>query len=92
VVKTRNEHGSGTQIGICHLGSDTVNVTYLILFYYLQALVLPQALATPIGGILLDLFERVNCKIGLGYIMVFLVTSVYFLLSGLFVLKIRGVR
>ncbi|XP_064631970.1 uncharacterized protein LOC135490624 [Lineus longissimus] len=57
-----------------------------------QALVLPQALATPIGGILLDLFERVNCEIGLGYIMVFLVTSVYFLLSGLFVLKIRGVR
>ncbi|XP_074648625.1 uncharacterized protein LOC141904075 [Tubulanus polymorphus] len=57
-----------------------------------QALVLPQALATPVGGILLDLFERVNCHIGLGYIIIFLMTAVYFLLSGIFVIKIRGVR
>lgn len=28
-----------------------------------QALVLPQALATPIGGLVLDLFERVNCQV-----------------------------
>ncbi|PVD39132.1 hypothetical protein C0Q70_01760 [Pomacea canaliculata] len=32
-----------------------------------QALVLPQALATPIGGLVLDLFERVNCQRGLRY-------------------------
>ncbi|ELU16691.1 hypothetical protein CAPTEDRAFT_223301 [Capitella teleta] len=57
-----------------------------------QALVLPQALATPIGGVLLDVFESVNCHIGLGYIILFIVTSAYFLLSGLFLLKIRGVR
>ncbi|XP_077999704.1 uncharacterized protein LOC144452481 [Glandiceps talaboti] len=56
------------------------------------ALVLPQLLATPIGGILLDSFEYVNCEIGLGYIIVFSVTSVYFLLSGLFVTRISGVN
>ena len=28
-----------------------------------QALVLPQALATPIGGLVLDLFERLNCEV-----------------------------
>ncbi|KAK7113209.1 uncharacterized protein [Littorina saxatilis] len=54
-----------------------------------QALVLPQALATPVGGLILDLFERVNCQIGLGYIILFLVTAVYFMLSGAFVFKIR---
>ncbi|XP_064598463.1 uncharacterized protein LOC135464798 [Liolophura sinensis] len=57
-----------------------------------QALVLPQALATPIGGMVLDIFEHVNCEIGLGYIILFLMTSSYFFLSGAFVLKIRGVR
>ncbi|XP_041363043.1 uncharacterized protein LOC121378790 [Gigantopelta aegis] len=53
------------------------------------ALILPQAVATPIGGVVLDLFQRVNCEIGLGYMIVFLMTSVYFLLSGIFVYKIR---
>ena len=28
-----------------------------------QALVLPQALATPVGGLVLDLFERLNCQV-----------------------------
>lgn len=57
-----------------------------------QALVLPQALATPLGGIVLDVFERVNCHIGLGYILIFLLSSLYFLLSGSFVFKIRRAR
>uniref|UniRef100_A0A1I8GEV6 PB1 domain-containing protein n=1 Tax=Macrostomum lignano TaxID=282301 RepID=A0A1I8GEV6_9PLAT len=57
-----------------------------------QALVLPQALAVPVGGIILDLFERVNCKIGLGYIILFSVTAVYFVLSGLFVMRIQRAK
>ncbi|KAK6187671.1 hypothetical protein SNE40_005647 [Patella caerulea] len=56
------------------------------------ALVLPQALATPIGGVILDIFEKVNCEIGLGYIILFLVTAAYFVLSGSFVFKIRRAK
>ncbi|OWF41023.1 uncharacterized protein LOC110463040 [Mizuhopecten yessoensis] len=54
-----------------------------------QALVLPNALATPVGGIILDYFESVDCELGLGYIILFAVTAVYFLLSAIFVNKIR---
>lgn len=57
-----------------------------------QALVLPQAIATPVGGIILDVFERHNCHIGLGYIILFMVTSFYFALSGIFVLKIKKAK
>ena len=57
-----------------------------------QATVLAQALATPIGGVVVDVFESVNCDIGLGYILLFVITSLYFLLSGVFVLKITGVK
>ncbi|ESO81984.1 hypothetical protein LOTGIDRAFT_237186 [Lottia gigantea] len=56
------------------------------------ALILPQTLATPIGGVILDVFEKVNCEIGLGYIILFLVTTVYFILSGCFVFKIRNAK
>nr|XP_006821695.1 PREDICTED: uncharacterized protein LOC102803819 [Saccoglossus kowalevskii] len=56
------------------------------------AFVLPQLIATPTGGILLDVFEYVNCEIGLGYIILFSVTSVYFMLSALFVSRIKGVE
>lgn len=59
---------------------------------FFQALVLPQALAVPVGGVILDLFERVNCALGLGYIIIFIITSVYFLLSGVFVFKITRAR
>jgi hypothetical protein len=58
----------------------------------LQATVLAQALATPIAGIVVDVFEAVNCEIGLGYRLLFLITSIYFMLSGIFVLKITGVK
>lgn len=54
-----------------------------------QALILPNALATPIGGIIVDYFESVNCEVGLGYIILLSVTSMYFLLSGIFVTRIR---
>uniref|UniRef100_A0A1I8FCV9 AA_permease domain-containing protein n=1 Tax=Macrostomum lignano TaxID=282301 RepID=A0A1I8FCV9_9PLAT len=37
-------------------------------------------------------FERVNCKIGLGYIILFSVTAVYFVLSGLFVMRIQRAK
>ncbi|XP_005108633.2 uncharacterized protein LOC101850035 [Aplysia californica] len=57
-----------------------------------QALVLPQALATPVGGVVLDLFEKVNCHIGLGYIILFILTSFYAFLSGALVFKIRRAR
>ena len=57
-----------------------------------QALVLPQAIATPIGGIILDVFERYNCHMGLGYIILFTVTSFYFALSGIFVIKIKKAK
>ncbi|CAG5114509.1 unnamed protein product, partial [Candidula unifasciata] len=46
-----------------------------------QSLVLPQALATPLGGF-----------IGLGYIILFIMSSIYFVLSGVFVFKIRRAR
>ncbi|CAG2244177.1 unnamed protein product [Mytilus edulis] len=54
-----------------------------------QALVLPNAIATPTGGIILDYFESVDCTIGLGYIILFAVTAFYFLLSAIFVTKIK---
>ncbi|XP_028409091.1 uncharacterized protein LOC114531677 [Dendronephthya gigantea] len=57
-----------------------------------QALVLPQAVATPIGGIILDVFERYDCHMGLGYIILFTVTSFYFALSGIFVIKIKKAK
>jgi MFS family permease len=57
-----------------------------------QALILPNALATPVGGLILDYFQQVDCRIGLGYIILFAVTAVYFCLSGLFVMKIKRAR
>lgn len=61
---------------------------------------LPQLLATPVAGFVLDYVQdaslpghsgKLGCAIGLGYIVVFLITALYFLLSSLFVLKIRKV-
>ncbi|XP_067931067.1 uncharacterized protein [Watersipora subatra] len=53
-----------------------------------QALILPQVLATPTGGFILDLFEQVNCAVGLGYIILFALTALYFFVSGVFVIMI----
>ncbi|KAF6039083.1 hypothetical protein EB796_002629 [Bugula neritina] len=52
-----------------------------------QALILPQVLATPIGGFILDFFEQFNCELGLGYIILFAITAAYFFISGIFVVK-----
>nr|XP_047122666.1 uncharacterized protein LOC100204497 isoform X2 [Hydra vulgaris] len=57
-----------------------------------QALVLPQAIATPIGGIVLDGFNHVNCHWGLGYIILFLITCVYFAISAYMVRFIRKAK
>ena len=64
----------------------------LTCIFFSQALVLPQAIATPTGGIILDMFEKLRCDIGLGYIILFLVTSVYFVLSGIFVYNIKKAK
>lgn len=54
-----------------------------------QSLVLPQAIATPLGGLVLDIFEMVSCRFGLGYVVLFVLSSCYFILSGIFVFKIN---
>ncbi|KII63651.1 hypothetical protein RF11_06187 [Thelohanellus kitauei] len=56
-----------------------------------QAMVLPSCIATPLGGIIVDGFQRIDCKIGLGYILVYCVASAYFILGGLFVLRLKNI-
>lgn len=57
-----------------------------------QALILPNALATPVGGFIVDYFQSVDCEIGLGYIILFIVTAIYFCLSGIFVTRIQRAK
>ncbi len=64
-----------------------------------QALVLPQMIATPIGGVVLDAFANQTClsssgcSVALnGYILLFSLTALYFVLGSLFVLRIRGIK
>ncbi len=68
-----------------------------------QALILPQLIATPIGGIIRDQvtqhscgdhFDKNGCKVSCGsaYVALFCVTTVYFILSGLFVTRIRKIK
>ncbi len=57
--------------------------------------VLPQILAGLIGGILLDNFQRIGAAQhieNLGYIVIFLLSFVFFVLGTVFVAKIKGVR
>jgi MFS family permease len=59
------------------------------------AMVLPQVIATPIAGFLLDNFQvvgRANQIPNLGYSIIFLVAVVYFFLGTVFVKKIKKVR
>jgi MFS family permease len=59
------------------------------------AMVLPQVIATPIAGFLLDNFQRVgkaNSLPTLGYTVIFLIAVVYFALGTFFVKQIKGVR
>ncbi len=59
------------------------------------AVVLPQVIATPIAGFLLDNFQRVG-KVqnipNLGYTVIFMVAVVYFILGTVFVKQIKKVR
>jgi MFS family permease len=59
------------------------------------AVVLPQVIATPIGGFLLDNFQavgRMRNLPNLGYTVIFLVAVLYFILGTVFVKQIKGVR
>ncbi len=59
------------------------------------AMVLPQVVATPIAGFLLDNFQQVGKASSLptlGYTVIFLIAVVYFALGTFFVKQIKGVR
>jgi MFS family permease len=59
------------------------------------AMVLPQVIATPIAGFLLDRFQivgRAQHIPNLGYTVIFIVAVVYFFLGTVFVKQIRGAR
>jgi len=56
---------------------------------------LPQVLAVPIGGVLLDTFQRIGRATGhpnLGYTMLFVLALVYFLLGTVLVRQVKGAR
>jgi MFS family permease len=59
------------------------------------ATVVPQIIAAPVAGILLDTFQQVGKGAGLptlGYVVIFLIAVVYFILGTIFVRKIKKVR
>ncbi len=59
------------------------------------AMVLPQVIATPIAGFLLDNFQRVGKAQSipnLGYTVIFMLAVVYFIFGTVFVKQIKGVR
>lgn len=59
---------------------------------FLQSWILPQFLAVPIAGVLVDGLQHVDCEAALGYVVLFSVAAFYFTLSGLFILMVRKVR
>lgn len=79
-----------------------------------QALVLPQLIATPLGGVVRDYFQQVGCSgkhvkvfcfffphttagkkkcehCAVGYVMLFVLTAIYFVCSGMFVVRIKKI-
>jgi MFS family permease len=59
------------------------------------AMTLPQVIATPIAGFLLDNFQRVGrvqAIPNLGYTVIFLLSVVYFILGTVFVRQIKKIR
>jgi MFS family permease len=59
------------------------------------AMVLPQVIATPVAGFLLDHFQRVGQAQNLpnlGYTIIFMMAVVYFIFGTVFVKQIRGAR
>ncbi|MBK9942701.1 MAG: MFS transporter [Kouleothrix sp.] len=56
---------------------------------------LPQVLAVPIGGVLLDTFQRIGRDTGrpnLGYTVLFVLAFVYFVLGTVLVRQVKGAR
>jgi MFS family permease len=56
---------------------------------------LPQVLAAPIGGVLLDTFQRIGRQSGqpnLGYTVLFVLAFVFFLLGTVLVRQVKGAR
>ena len=59
------------------------------------AMVLPQVIATPIAGFMLDNFQRVGAAQNLpnlGYTVIFMLAVLYFILGTVFVKQIKAVR
>jgi MFS family permease len=59
------------------------------------AMVLPQVIATPVAGYLLDNFQRVGAAQNipnLGYTVIFVIAVIYFVLGTVFVKQIKRVR
>jgi MFS family permease len=59
------------------------------------AFVLPQVIATPVAGFLLDNFQRVGAADhipNLGYTVIFMMAVLFFILGTVFVKQIKGVR
>jgi MFS family permease len=56
-----------------------------------MAVVLPQIIATPIAGSLLDYFHQTGAARN-GYIVIFIIAVVYFMLGSIFLKQIKGLR
>ena len=59
------------------------------------AMTLPQSIATPIAGVLLDNFQRIGKSAGqptLGYTVIFGIACVYFLLGTVLVRQVKGAK
>jgi MFS family permease len=59
------------------------------------AMTLPQSIATPIAGVLLDYFQAIGRATGqptLGYTVIFTLAFIYFVLGTVLVRQVRGVR
>jgi MFS family permease len=60
-----------------------------------MAIVLPQVIATPIGGFLLDQSKLVSTayhREHMGYVIIFVVAVIYFMFSSIFLRQIKGLR
>lgn len=60
-----------------------------------MAIVLPQVIATPIGGFLLDQSKLVDTtyhREHMGYVIIFVVAVIYFMFSSIFLRQIKGLR
>eukprot|EP00127_Corallochytrium_limacisporum_P001543 Clim_evm4s65 gene=Clim_evmTU4s65 len=58
------------------------------------SLVLPQTIATPIGGVIRDYFQHVGCatECNLGYRILFAITTTYFIIASSLIFKIKGIK